>query len=181
MSSIINALSDLFTSLVELVWSFFTTAGALVQRTVQFTLNFALEMIDLVVNFLRGLVDLAGGIVSFVLGKLAQGTKGVPDGTWNLTKSRQCPYVGRRRCRCLRLPPVPAQPGQTGHRRQQEAKLALFTTIPPLQTTSDQQMALARQGYDRLCGVGFHVSLPWARNCMIPLDHGSNMALSAEN
>jgi phage-related protein len=72
MSSIINALSDLFTSLVELVWSFFTTAGALVQKTVQFTLNFALEMIDLVVNFLRGLVDLAGGIVSFVLGELEQ-------------------------------------------------------------------------------------------------------------
>jgi hypothetical protein len=86
MSSIVNALSDLFTSLVELVWSFFTTAGALVQRTVQFTLNFALEMIDLVVNFLRGLVDLAGGIVSFVLGELAQGTIGRT--RWNMESNK---------------------------------------------------------------------------------------------
>jgi phage-related protein len=86
MSSIINALSDLFTSLIELVWSFFTTAGALVQRTVQFTLNFALEMIDLVVNFLRGLVDLAGGIVSFVLGELAQGNTGRT--RWNMESNK---------------------------------------------------------------------------------------------
>ncbi|KAH6870169.1 hypothetical protein J4E91_009512 [Alternaria rosae] len=70
MSSIVNALSDLVSSMVELVWSFITTAGALVQKTVQFALNFVLEMIDLVVNFFRGLVDLAGGIVSFVLGNI---------------------------------------------------------------------------------------------------------------
>ncbi|CAG5155878.1 uncharacterized protein ALTATR162_LOCUS3880 [Alternaria atra] len=70
MSSIVSALSDLFKSLVELVWSFFTTAGALVQKTAQFALNFATEIIDLVVNFFRGLVDLAGGIVSFVLGNV---------------------------------------------------------------------------------------------------------------
>ncbi|CAN9181609.1 unnamed protein product [Alternaria alternata] len=67
MSSIVNALSDLVKSLVELVWSFFTTAGALVQKTAQFALNFATEIIGLVVNFFRGLVDLAGGIVSFIL------------------------------------------------------------------------------------------------------------------
>ncbi|CAN9468554.1 unnamed protein product [Alternaria alternata] len=70
MSSIVNALSDLFKSLVELVWSFFTTAGALVQKTAQFALNFATEIIDLVVNFFRRLVDLAGGIVSFILGNV---------------------------------------------------------------------------------------------------------------
>ncbi|CAN9477083.1 unnamed protein product [Alternaria alternata] len=70
MSSIVNALSDLFKSLVELVWSFFTTAGALVQKTAQFALKFATEIIDLVVNFFRGLVDLAGGIVSFILGNV---------------------------------------------------------------------------------------------------------------
>ncbi|KAI5374077.1 hypothetical protein CUC08_Gglean005555 [Alternaria sp. MG1] len=70
MSSIVNALSDLVKSLVELVWSFFTTAGALVQKTAQFALNFATEIIDLVVNFFRGLVDLAGGIVSFILGNV---------------------------------------------------------------------------------------------------------------
>ncbi|CAN9162008.1 unnamed protein product [Alternaria alternata] len=70
MSSIVNALSDLVKSLVELVWSFFTTAGALVQKTAQFALNFATEIIGLVVNFFRGLVDLAGGIVSFILGNV---------------------------------------------------------------------------------------------------------------
>jgi hypothetical protein len=32
MSSLVNALRDLVTSLVELVWSFFTTAGGLVQK-----------------------------------------------------------------------------------------------------------------------------------------------------
>ncbi|RAR12423.1 hypothetical protein DDE82_000134 [Stemphylium lycopersici] len=70
MSSIINALSDLFKSLVELVWSFITTTGGLVQKTVRFALNFATEILGLVVNFFRGLVDLAGGIVSFVLGNV---------------------------------------------------------------------------------------------------------------
>lgn len=69
MSSIINALTDLVTSLVELVWSFFTTAGHLVQQTVQFALKFVTECLDLVISFFRGLVDLAGGIVSFMLGR----------------------------------------------------------------------------------------------------------------
>ena len=71
MSSIIKSLSDVFTSLVELVWSFFTTAGDLVQKTASFVLKFASEVLDLFVNFFRGLIDLAGGIVGFVLGKLA--------------------------------------------------------------------------------------------------------------
>ncbi|KAG9185803.1 hypothetical protein G6011_07134 [Alternaria panax] len=83
MSSIVNALGDLFKSLVGLVWSFFTTAGALVQKTGQFALNFATEIINLVVNFFRGLVDLAGGIVSFVLGKLAT-LKNNPDSRGNV-------------------------------------------------------------------------------------------------
>jgi hypothetical protein len=68
MSSIINALRDLVSSLVELVWSFVTTAGELVQKTAQFALNFATELLDLVVNFFRGLVDLAGGIAGFIFG-----------------------------------------------------------------------------------------------------------------
>lgn len=71
MSSIIKSLSDVFTSLVELVWSFFTTAGDLVQKTASFVLKFFSEIIDLFVNFVRGLVDLAGGIVGFVLGELS--------------------------------------------------------------------------------------------------------------
>jgi phage-related protein len=69
MSSIIKAVSDLVSSLVELVWSFFTTAGALVQNTASFAAKFANEIIQLVISFFQGLVDLAGGIVSFALGK----------------------------------------------------------------------------------------------------------------
>ena len=72
MASIINALSDLFQSVVELFWSFFTTAGALVQKTGQFAIKFATEILDLVVSFFRGLVDLAGGLVSFLFGKSQQ-------------------------------------------------------------------------------------------------------------
>lgn len=74
MSSIIKALSDLATSVVELIWSFFTTAGALVQKTAEFALKFATEILDLVVNFFRGLIDLAGGLVSFVLGRSRSST-----------------------------------------------------------------------------------------------------------
>ena len=69
MSSIVNALTDLVSSFVELIWSFFTTAGDLVQKTAQFAIKFAIEIINLVVNFFRGLVDLAGGIVGFAFGK----------------------------------------------------------------------------------------------------------------
>ena len=68
MSSLIKSLSDVFTSLVELVWSFFTTAGDLVRATASFVLKFFSEVLDLAVNFFRGLIDLAGGIVGFVLG-----------------------------------------------------------------------------------------------------------------
>lgn len=70
MSSIVKSLSDVFTSLLELVWSFFTTAGELVQRTTSFAFKFFSEILDLFVNFFKGLIDLAGGIVGFVLGKL---------------------------------------------------------------------------------------------------------------
>ncbi|KAF1837658.1 hypothetical protein BDW02DRAFT_565766 [Decorospora gaudefroyi] len=70
MSSIVNALQDLVASMMELVWSFVTTAGELVQKTAQFAISFATELLDLVANFFRGLVDLAGGIVSFLLGNV---------------------------------------------------------------------------------------------------------------
>ena len=70
MSSIISALSDLVTSMVELVWSFFTTAGHLVQNTLSFAARFATEIVELVINFFRGLVDLFGGIVSFLVGNV---------------------------------------------------------------------------------------------------------------
>jgi phage-related protein len=71
MSSIINALSDLVSSMVELVWSFFTTALHLVENTAQFAAKFATEIVELVINFFKGLVDLAGGIVSFLVGKFS--------------------------------------------------------------------------------------------------------------
>ncbi|KAH9878052.1 hypothetical protein J1614_003269 [Plenodomus biglobosus] len=70
MSSIIKAVTDIFASVVELIWSFFTTAGTLVQKTAEFALKFVTEILDLVVNFFRGLVDLAGGLVSFLLGNV---------------------------------------------------------------------------------------------------------------
>jgi phage-related protein len=68
MSSIVNALSDVVSSFVELIWSFFTTAGHLVQNTAQFAAKFATEIVELVISFFKGLVDLAGGIVSFLVG-----------------------------------------------------------------------------------------------------------------
>lgn len=56
--------------MVEVVWSFFTTALHLVENTAQFAAKFATEIVDLVINFFKGLVDLAGGLVSFLVGKL---------------------------------------------------------------------------------------------------------------
>jgi phage-related protein len=70
MSSIVSALSDLVSSMVEVVWSFFTTALHLVENTAQFAAKFATEIVDLFINFFKGLVDLAGGLVSFLVGKL---------------------------------------------------------------------------------------------------------------
>jgi phage-related protein len=70
MSSIVSSLSDLVKSMVEVVWSLFTTAGQLVEKTIQFVLHLFTSAINLVVEFGKGLVDLFGGIVSFLLGKL---------------------------------------------------------------------------------------------------------------
>ena len=70
MSSIVSALSDLVSSMVEVVWSFFTTALHLVENTAQFAAKFATEIVDLVINFFKGLVDLAGGLVSFLVGNV---------------------------------------------------------------------------------------------------------------
>lgn len=71
MSSIIHSLTDLVKSMVEVVWSLFTTAGELVQKTVEFVLRFFSGALNLVIEFFKGLVDLAGGIVQFVLGNIA--------------------------------------------------------------------------------------------------------------
>ena len=69
MSSIIKSLGDLAQSLVELVWSFFTTAGHLVQNTLAFGVHSVEGLLNLVLNFFKGLVDLAGGLASFIAGK----------------------------------------------------------------------------------------------------------------
>jgi hypothetical protein len=69
MSSIVSSLSDLVKSMVEVVWSLFTTAGQLVEKTIQFVLHLFTSAINLVIEFGKGLVDLFGGIVSFLLGK----------------------------------------------------------------------------------------------------------------
>lgn len=69
MSSIVHSLTDLVKSMVEVVWSLFATAGELAQKTVEFALRFFSGAINLVIEFFKGLVDLAGGIVQFVLGE----------------------------------------------------------------------------------------------------------------
>lgn len=77
MASILSAISDVVASVAELIWSFFSTALDLVQKTLHFFLSFLHELFELVVNFVRGLVDLAGGIAGFVIGKsLALDRKG---------------------------------------------------------------------------------------------------------
>lgn len=70
MSSIISSLSDLAQSVFEVIWSFITTAGDLVQSTFHFALKFFSECIELILNFFKGLVDLAGGIASFIVGNI---------------------------------------------------------------------------------------------------------------
>lgn len=122
MSSIVKSLSDVFSSLVELVWSFFTTAGELVQKTASFALKFVSEIVELFANFFRGLVDLAGGIVGFVLGKSLLRTW-IHDAS-TLMICRQRPHARCPRCGRLWFLAVPAQPGQDCQGRQQEAKLA---------------------------------------------------------
>lgn len=121
MSSIIKSISDVFTSLVELVWSFFTTAGDLVQKTASFVLKFFSEVLDLLVNFFRGLIDLAGGIVGFVLGGLL-GHVCINSGQV-LIDCRQHSHAWRPCGHRLWLLAVPAQPGQHRQGGQQEAQL----------------------------------------------------------
>lgn len=69
MSSIVHSLSDLVQSLIEVVWSLFTTAGELVQKTFAFALHSVEGVVNLVIEFFKGLVELAGGIASFILGR----------------------------------------------------------------------------------------------------------------
>ncbi|KAF2264993.1 hypothetical protein CC78DRAFT_567975 [Lojkania enalia] len=70
MSSIISSLTDLVKSVFEVIWSFFTTAGHLAQRTLGFMLHIFEAAINVGIEFLKGLVELAGGIVQFVLGNI---------------------------------------------------------------------------------------------------------------
>lgn len=70
MSAIVKSLSDIASSIVELVVSLFTTAGHLAQDTFQVAFKFFNGALNLVIDFFKGLVELTGGIVGFVLGKL---------------------------------------------------------------------------------------------------------------
>ncbi|KAF2871695.1 hypothetical protein BDV95DRAFT_493631 [Massariosphaeria phaeospora] len=70
MSSILSSLNDLAQSVVELVWSLFTTAGSLVQRTISFVLSFISGCANVVVDFFKGLVDLTGGVVQFFISNI---------------------------------------------------------------------------------------------------------------
>ncbi|RMZ67608.1 hypothetical protein GMOD_00001558 [Pyrenophora seminiperda CCB06] len=70
MPSIPHALSDLLTSLLEVISSFFTTAASLIQSTLHFFLRFVTGIFNVFVDFVRGLVDLAGGLVSFLVGNV---------------------------------------------------------------------------------------------------------------
>ena len=69
MSSIVSSLTDLVKSVFEVFFSLFETAGHLVQKTASFGLQFFTGIINLIVEFFSGLVDLAGGIVQLVIGK----------------------------------------------------------------------------------------------------------------
>lgn len=120
MSSIIHSLSDLATSLIEVVWSLFTTAGDLAQKTVEFVLRFFTGAINLVIEFFKGLVDLAGGIVQFVLGESTLYRRQERRLTDGCRQHRHARYPGT--C-LLRIPAVPAQPGQVGPGWKQEAEL----------------------------------------------------------
>lgn len=69
MSSIVSSLADLVKSVFEVIYSFFETAGHLVLRTVDFVFQFFSSIVNVFLEFAKGLVDLAGGIVQFILGK----------------------------------------------------------------------------------------------------------------
>lgn len=67
MTSIVKAVGDLFQSVLELIWSFISTAGELVQKTFAFVIRSFNELVSLFLNFAKGLVELAGGLTSFIL------------------------------------------------------------------------------------------------------------------
>jgi len=71
MSSIVSSLADLVKSVVEVIYAFFETAGHLVLQTVNFVFSLFQNIINVFLEFGKGLVDLAGGIVGFVLGNIA--------------------------------------------------------------------------------------------------------------
>ncbi|PVI02453.1 hypothetical protein DM02DRAFT_559894 [Periconia macrospinosa] len=71
MSAIVKSLYDLVSSLFEVVTSLFTTTGHLAKDTFHFAFKFLNGAVNLVVDFFKGLVDLAGGIAGFILGNIA--------------------------------------------------------------------------------------------------------------
>ncbi|PSN72509.1 hypothetical protein BS50DRAFT_253455 [Corynespora cassiicola Philippines] len=70
MSSIVHSISDLGKSVVELVFALFKTAGELIEKTFHFAWGFFSSLLNLFIEFFRGLVDLAGGIAQFIIGNV---------------------------------------------------------------------------------------------------------------
>ncbi|KAF2705285.1 hypothetical protein K504DRAFT_494195 [Pleomassaria siparia CBS 279.74] len=70
MSSIVNSLTDLFKAIIGVFWSFFTTAAHLVENTGIFVFKSAEGVVNLILEFFKGLVELAGGIIQFIVGNL---------------------------------------------------------------------------------------------------------------
>jgi type III secretory pathway component EscS len=73
MSAIVKSLSDLVASILGVITSLFTTAGQLVQKTIQFALASVNEILSLVANFLKGVFNLGGDLASFIAGKCRAG------------------------------------------------------------------------------------------------------------
>jgi hypothetical protein len=134
MSSIVKAFGDLIGSVFEVIWSFIATAGQLVEKTFAFVLRFFQEFAALILNFFKGLVDLAGGLASFVLGKSSWQN---PPAAGQVGQNK-CSHMRNRKYRhpwCprhwfLRLPPVPAQPGTDCQGWRHEAELEFDKRSP---------------------------------------------------
>ncbi|KAF2816464.1 uncharacterized protein BDZ99DRAFT_433734 [Mytilinidion resinicola] len=70
MSGIFQSLSDLVTSLFEVIGSFFKTFFDLIYGVFAMIVNLFSGAINLVLDFFKGLVELTGGVVGFVFGNI---------------------------------------------------------------------------------------------------------------
>ncbi|KAF2197617.1 hypothetical protein GQ43DRAFT_444108 [Delitschia confertaspora ATCC 74209] len=65
MSSIIASIKDLITSLFEVVFSIFGIAANLVQNGISLVASTFAGLINMVIDMFKGVINAAGGIVSF--------------------------------------------------------------------------------------------------------------------